>query len=125
VAVGEAFWLLTQSPREGIPWFGASTEDVPPMFYDDDAVELVIVARDIPERGNLAAFSSGTFGAPSVIFATAAGKLTHSFRSGAHLHFNWAFTVEGTYDLSLAVVAHRAGVPEWSAPNHVRFQVRR
>ena len=123
VPAGQAFWLLPQSPREGMPWLGASTEDVPVAVYDDDAIELTITAAGVPFGGALAAFSSGTFGAPSVIFATAIGKLAHSFRVGAHVHFNWVFTVAGSYELSFVVGAKRAGLRESSAPNRIRFLV--
>jgi surface-anchored protein len=122
---GDPFWLLPQAPRAGMPWFGASTEDVPTAVFADDRVELSVTPADVPEGGHVAAWTTDAFGAPSAIFATATGKLSQGYSTGAHVHFNWAFTTGGTYTLAFAVVAERAGVRMASEPRSLRFLVER
>jgi surface-anchored protein len=123
VAPGDPFWLIPQTPREGMPWFGISTENVPQALFTGDEIEFVVTEIETPDGGNLSAWSSGTFGAPSPIFATTVGKLAHSFGAGAHVHFNWGFTVAGRYALRLEVAGRRDGVRR-SASNVLTFLVR-
>jgi len=124
VSAGEPFWLLPATPRAGMPWFGASTEDVPAGRYAHDEVRVAITAVEMPEGGQVAAWSSSTFGVPSTIFSTATSSLAHSFPRGAHVHFNWAFSVAGTYTITFTVEGDRDGSPEVSPPSPLRFEVR-
>ena len=112
VSAGAPFWLLPATPREGVPWFGASTEDVPSGYYDGNELRLRIAALELPAGGQLAVWSTNTFGVPSVLFSTTTDVLTHAFPRGAHVHFNWAFSVAGTYAITFAVEAERAGTTE-------------
>lgn len=122
---GEAFWLLPASPRAGMPWLGASTEAVPQGQYLDDQVTLTVEV-EAPAGGELAVWMAGTFGDPSVLWATATQKLAHTFSVGAHVHFNWAFTRPGRYALVLRARGATLGslAQDVSEPARLRFLVR-
>lgn len=122
-AAGEPFWLLPQSPRAGMPWFGLSTEGVGATLFESGDLELTIVDVHMPDGANLAAWSSDTFGEPGPIFTTASGKLAHRFSVGAHVHFNWGFTSAGTYTVYFQVSGERGGVLEESTAHSLRFLV--
>lgn len=123
VPPGEPFWLLPQTPRIGMPWFGASTEGVLHGVYDRDEVELVLEAVNGPDGAHVSVWSTDTFGAPSPLLSTALGRLTHVFSTGAHVHFNWAFSAAGTYLLSFRIRGERNGTEEESQPTPLRFLV--
>jgi surface-anchored protein len=122
---GDPFWLLPATPRAEMPWFGASTEDVPSGQYDGDEVRVAIASVEKPERGQVAVWSTSTFGPPTALFSTVTGALTHSLPVGAHLHFNWAFTVAGVYTLTFTVQGEQGGSSDLSPPSPLRFVVRR
>jgi surface-anchored protein len=124
VDAGQPFWLLPATPRTGMPWFGASTEEVPLGRYMDDEVRLVIVATELPEGGQLAAWSTSTFGVPTTIFSTSSKALNHPFARGAHLHFNWAFSVAGTYTVTFRVEGRDEDGLQQSLASPLRFLVR-
>lgn len=123
VPAGQPFWYLPQTPREGLPWLGASTEGVPGAVYDRNELEIAIVPLAMPVGGNVSAWSTDTFGEPTPIYSTVTNVLTFPLLVGAHEHFHWAFTVAGTYTLSIVVRAARSGVVESSAPRQLRFVV--
>lgn len=111
VAPGEPFWMLPASPRAGMPWLGATTEAIPSGRYTGDRVVLSITAVEVPLGGDVSVFTADPLGVPSVIYSTVTGALAHTFPTGAHLHFYWAFTVAGAYTLTFqAEGAHRDGV---------------
>jgi surface-anchored protein len=120
---GEAFWLLPQSPRQGMPWFGASTEGVPRGLYEGDQLTFAITQIDLPSGASLSAWSSDTFGAPAPIFSTADGLTEHVFSVGAHVHFNWAFTQSGQYAITFAISGLRDGAVQASLPQILRVEV--
>ncbi len=124
VSGGAPFWLLPATPREGMPWLGASTETVPSAYYDDNQVQVRIAALELPEGGQLAAWSTSTFGVPSVMFSTKADVLTHSLPVGAHLHFSWGFSVAGTYTVTFSVEGARDGAWEHGPAAPLRFVVK-
>jgi surface-anchored protein len=100
VPAGEAFWMFPASPRAGMPWFGAATEAIPSGLYADDKVVLSITELERPANGDLSMFTTDALGAPTVLYSTVTGALSHAFPTGAHLHFNWAFTAAGAYTLT-------------------------
>jgi surface-anchored protein len=123
LAAGEGFWMLPASPRPGMPWFGAATEAIPSGLYASDRVVLSITQVNTPIGGNVSVFATDPLGAPSLFYSTVTGARTHAFPSGAHLHFDWAFTLAGTYTLTFrAEGEHRGGLDE-SADTSVRFEV--
>jgi surface-anchored protein len=125
VEAGQPFWILPATPRGGMPWFGASTEAVPLGRYTDDEVRLAIAAIELPDGGQLAAWSTSTFGAPTTIFSTSERTLSHAFPRGAHVHFNWAFSVAGSYAVTFEVEGRDDDGLEQSASSALRFMVRR
>jgi surface-anchored protein len=120
---GDPFWLLPQAAREGMPWFGASTEDVPPNVYVGNKLTFELESIESPTGAHVSAWSSNTFGEPSVIFSTATARAEHDFSVGAHVHFNWAFTRAGLYKIAIVIRGLRDGEEEASAPSFLRVQV--
>jgi surface-anchored protein len=121
---GQPFWLLPATPRSGMPWFGTSTEAVPLGRYAGDEIRLVIAAMELPEGARLAAWSTSAFGVPTTIFSTATRTLDHTFTRGAHVHFNWAFSVAGTYAVSFKVEGRDDDGLQQSPLSPLRFLVR-
>jgi surface-anchored protein len=125
VSAGDPFWLLPATPRAGMPWFGASTEDVPAGRYDGNEVRVAIASIEMPTSGQFAAWSTSSFGVPSAMFSTATGMLTHFFPIGAHVHFNWAFSVSGTYVITFIVEGTHDGTSDLTPLSPLRFLVGR
>jgi surface-anchored protein len=123
VAAGEAFWMLPASPRPGMPWFGAATEAIPSGLYASDRVVLSITQVETPPGGNVSVFATDPLGVPSLFYSTVSGALTHAFPSGAHLHFDWAFTLSGTYTLTFRAEGEHRGGLDVSADTSVHFEV--
>jgi surface-anchored protein len=94
----DAFWLLPQVARTGLPWFGLSTEGVPRTGLGE-RVQLSLRAIEVPDRAKLSVWSTDTFGRPAVLWSTYEQTLSAELNTGVHAHFNWAFTEPGHYSL--------------------------
>ena len=121
---GDAFWLLPEAPQVGIPWFGASTEGVPPTRYANEELHVTLAEVQAPEGGNVAVWTANFLGKPRPLFSTAEGELATRFVVGAHIHFNWSFSVAGEYRLAFRAEGTRTdGELDQSPLAHFRFLV--
>lgn len=123
LAPGEPFWLLPASPRAGLPWFGAATEDVPSGLFADDEVLLSITSVEAPSGGDVSVFTTDALGRPTVLYSTLTNALERAFPAGAHLHFDWAFTAEGSYALTFRAEGKLRDRTQASEDATLRFMV--
>lgn len=123
VPAGEPFWLLPQSPQNGIPWFGFSTEALATGHYVGDSVQLELALLSAPAGAHLAVWSTGALGAPELVFSTFEGVVVREFSVGAHLHFNWSFSHAGDYRLQFRARAEGLIGAIGSVSRQVRIQV--
>ncbi|ONI88749.1 hypothetical protein ALI22I_17300 [Saccharothrix sp. ALI-22-I] len=104
-SAGNQIHLLPQQEQPGILWIGWSTEELRPADISGP-VTWTLTAVDGP--GPFGLFTTGSFGAPSLIFNSTDGLPdTHSVALGTHAHANWAFGKPGRYRLDFTVSATR------------------
>ena len=100
-AAGEQVFLLPQTQGADLLWTGWNTEELRPADVSGP-VTWTLTAVDGP--GPFGLFTTGSFGAPQIIFNTADGLPdTLSVPLGTHAHANWAFAEPGRYRLTFAV----------------------
>ncbi|WP_309112781.1 choice-of-anchor M domain-containing protein [Saccharothrix sp.] len=103
---GKQVFLLPQTQRTDLLWTGWNTEELRPADVSG-AVTWRLTAVDGP--GPFGLFTTGSFGAPEVIFNSVDGLPdTLSVPLGTHAHANWAFAEPGRYRLTFAVDAQAA-----------------
>ncbi|GAA0256218.1 hypothetical protein GCM10010492_66390 [Saccharothrix mutabilis subsp. mutabilis] len=103
---GEQVHLLPQTQRTDLLWTGWNTEELRPAEVSG-AVTWTLTAVEGP--GAFGLFTTGSFGAPEVIFNSTDGLPdTRSVPLGTHAHANWAFAEPGRYRLTFAVSARAA-----------------
>lgn len=101
--VGKQVHLLPQTQRNDLLWTGWSTEELRPAEVSGP-VTWALTAVDGP--GAFGLFTTGSFGAPSIIFNSTDGLPdTHSAALGTHAHANWVFAEPGRYRLTFTVTA--------------------
>jgi surface-anchored protein len=105
---GSDVWILPQQQNANVLWPGWSTEDVAAGALVGNTVSLTLVSATGP--GQVALYTTNTFGTPTVKFNTADG-LPDSFAVayGTHAHGNWAFKAAGTYTLTFRATATAVG----------------
>ena len=106
-AAGGQIHLLPQQEQPGILWIGWSTEELKPA---DITGPVTWTLTSVTGPGPFGLFTTGSFGAHSVIFNSTDGLPdTHSVALGTHAHANWAFGKPGRYQLKFTVSATKAG----------------
>ncbi|WP_167977042.1 choice-of-anchor M domain-containing protein [Lentzea indica] len=102
-AAGGQIHLLPQQEQPGILWIGWSTEELKPA---DITGPVTWTLTSVTGPGPFGLFTTGSFGAHSVIFNSTDGLPdTHSVALGTHAHANWAFGKPGRYRLDFTVSA--------------------
>lgn len=130
VSAGQPLWVLPSTQVPGILYIGAAAEDVPastvtPWSPGDPRipggnfpwVRLNVVAVRGP--GRFSVYTTDTFGNP-IVWASRSSGGNHVpsglpsslfLLEGSHLHFNWAFSAEGEYEVDWQVVSAVGGQP--------------
>lgn len=104
-AAGGQIHLLPQQEQPGILWIGWSTEELKPS---DITGPVTWTLTSVTGPGPFGLFTTGSFGAHSVIFNSTDGLPdTHAVALGTHAHANWAFGKPGRYQLNFTVSATR------------------
>jgi surface-anchored protein len=105
-AAGGQIHLLPQQEQPGILWIGWSTEELKPA---DVTGPVTWTLTSVTGPGPFGLFTTGSFGAHSVIFNSTDGLPdTHSVALGTHAHANWAFGKPGRYRLDFTVSATKS-----------------
>jgi surface-anchored protein len=119
---GTPMWILPQTQDPSLLYAGMSTENktsqsgwtgfgvspdfltrgVPSAVFKNNQITLSLDGFSGP--GDFYLYSTSAFGDPTIVFNTSNGlDLSDSrlFSPGSHVHFNWAFSEPGEYEVSL------------------------
>lgn len=106
---GDPLWILPQNSYTGVPYVGASAEQISAgVFNDPFTIRLVRVEGP----GQFILWQAGSFGEFDVKMdsrdgISAADALT--IPVGGHSHYNWGFTTNGLYRLYFQVLGQQVG----------------
>jgi surface-anchored protein len=116
---GNPVWILPQFQNPTALWLGTSSELTPSNAFDSyfesdprigfTAPWMKIRVVDVRGPGQVSMWQTDTFGAVTVWFATSDGIGTSDvFFSlpGSHVHYNFGFTMPGTYEVDLRASAY-------------------
>ena len=111
---GSSTWILPQAQDYALPWLGISSF-IPQGILAGNQAHLTL--EEFSGPGNFQLYSISGLGTPIVRINTADGLNPATDRlslgSGAHAHFNWAFSAPGLWNLRFRVRASpAAGGPE-------------
>jgi surface-anchored protein len=122
-AGGDPVWMLPQVQNPNLLWPGASTERIGSGALVGNKVSWTLESVSGP--GGVHVFQNGAFGAPQMWFTTGSAlPQTRQLSVPSHVHFNWAFTAPGTYELVMRADATLAnGTAVTSGPVTYTFQV--
>lgn len=99
VGSGASFYLSPQNEVVGTPYVGLATEEIDPGVFVGDEITLSLMGVSGP--GDFSMYSVDGFGAPTFYMSTFdAGPDSVVLQAGAHAHYNLAFTVPGTYEVT-------------------------
>ena len=97
---GSPVWILPQTQDITLPYIGISTEEIPPGVFDGP-LQFKLISVDGP--GNFFAWANPGVGQPPIIkFICTNGVVSPDYNmmtpaTGAHEHYNWAFSTNGLY----------------------------
>jgi surface-anchored protein len=121
---GDPVWILPQTQNTSLLWPGWSTDSLPTGVFANNTVQFRLVSITPPAGGQVALYSTGSTGAPTVIFDSENGLPdTASATIPQHRHMNWAFEATGTYRLGFEVRATRNGATITSGVHTYTFTV--
>jgi len=106
---GDPFWILPQSQEEESLLLGFSAEELPPEVFTG-ALQFSLLAAQGP--GRFFAWQVDQGGSLDVRMNTADGieaSDTVFVSAGGHQHFNFGFTTNGIYRVTIQASARRAG----------------
>jgi surface-anchored protein len=121
-AEGTPVWILPQTQDTSLLYAGISSENkssqsgwtgfgvssqflvrgVPSGTFQNNGVTLSLVEFSGPGQFHL--YSTNAFGDPAIVFNTADGLTladSRLFSPAGHVHFNWAFSEPGEYEIGL------------------------
>jgi len=124
---GEPFWNLMQNLSDAdmtdSPFLGMAAEEVDPADFDPDSITIALTGFSGP--GEFTLWTDGT----GVQFDTLDGlgsddELTgFPIGTGAHTHFNYAFSAPGTYNVTLTASGTLTGGGPTSGSGTYTFRV--
>ena len=101
---GASAWILPQAQDYALPWLGVSSL-IPAGVLQGNQVHLTLEALTGP--GHFQLYTVSGFGSPTVRMNTADGISPTADRvtlaSGAHVHYNWAFSAPGLWKLRFRI----------------------
>ena len=112
-APGSPLWQVTQTQQDGLLWPGWSTEALPSSATRGGVAWTLGAVEGYPDDtgtpspvGGFSIYSSGIFGAPSVLLDSAdPTRSSFVIPRNVHAHGAWSFTAEGVYCLSFGRTA--------------------
>ena len=110
---GNEIWLMPQQQEADKLFLGFGAEDIAPGTFaswtppGEPAGEwLQIDLKGVTGPGQFAIWQSDAFGNPINELSTADSLDTIYHLSGAHQHYNWAFSAPGNYEVNFQVTAY-------------------
>jgi surface-anchored protein len=94
---GATLWILPQNPYAGVPYVGASAEEVPAGVFNGP---FTLQLTRLEGPGHFILWQAGAFGNFDIQMDTRDGIDTNDHLSlpvGGHAHYNWGFTTSGVY----------------------------
>ncbi len=103
VAPGAAYWFLSQTPLDGQPWFGLSTEGLVTGTMHNGVVQWSVQLLSAPAGGELAAYfdPDGNGTTLEYLFSTFNDELAFVRNESIHEHMSWSFSAPGDYFLQV------------------------
>lgn len=99
---GARVWVLPEVQDPALLWPGLATEEVDAGVFEGDSLRLRLVSVVGP--GDVALFTTDSFGAPQVMFDSGDGLPDRAqLAVGTHSHVSWAFDRPGHYELVFEV----------------------
>lgn len=127
VAAGVPFYFLPDTDvggpgsaqSLGAPFAGVGTEELTASEWDGD-IGIRLVSVSGPVGGQFSLWTNDTFGDPDTFhFATSNGidgTDLLSVAAGSHTHYNWGFTLPGTYEVTVEFTGTRASTASEPGP---------
>ena len=140
---GAPIWVLPQTQESDILYLGTSTENKSAQSWTAHNVLTSLLAVGIPAGsfvsnqitlrlesftgpGNFFVWTTDSFGDPSPrVFDTSNGLSAadqRTFTPGNHVHFNWAFTAPGTYEIGLRASGTLTGGNQFTQSDLTTFR---
>ncbi|MFJ4873182.1 choice-of-anchor M domain-containing protein [Streptomyces sp. NPDC088757] len=95
---GTDFWLIPQVQKQGVVWAGWNTEA---LGAGDLGGPVKMKLEKVTGPGSLAIWETAGLGGAHLLFNSRDGLPdTHQVDLGVHAHANWAFSKEGTYQVT-------------------------
>lgn len=122
---GDPIWILPQVQIPGVLFLGSSAHEVPAGIF---ASPLRVELANVNGPGHFALYQTDGFGFPTVLMNTRDGIDSsdhYLIPVGGHMHFNWAFSAEGLYEVTIVASGVRLsdGSPEATDPTAFYFWV--
>jgi surface-anchored protein len=118
-------WIAPQTQNPEILWLGWNTEEIPSGVFTGNVVQWKLESVSGP--GDFFLYTTGAFGDPTQIFNSRDGigpADARNVTTPAHTHANWAFSAEGTYQITFRVTGTLVGgTPKDSGPVVFTFHV--
>ncbi|MCB4208430.1 TIGR03773 family transporter-associated surface protein [Arthrobacter sp. UM1] len=98
---GSPVYMIGGIQQAGVPWLGWNTQHPELLARAASDVRMTLVSVKGP--GQLAVFTSGSFGRPvgQRIFDTVGGPRSATVPLNTHAHGNWVFTRPGAYQVTI------------------------
>lgn len=101
---GSTVWNLPQVQNPSLLWPGSSTERIGPGELVGNQITWSI--RSVSGPGSFHVYTTGVFGAPTVVFTTTASfPQSTTLSVPSHAHYNWTFGATGTYTVVMRATA--------------------
>jgi surface-anchored protein len=123
-AAGEPVWFAPQGQMAGRLYLGLSSEALPPSSFSGRPVTMRLTAVSGP--GAVSLWQTDVFGTPITSWASSDGlNASDSFvmTSGGHHHFNWGFSQQGRYLLTIEASVTDLGGILFTDTAQFRFDV--
>ncbi|MET9253915.1 choice-of-anchor M domain-containing protein [Streptomyces sp. NPDC003717] len=97
-APGSDFWLIPQVQKQGVVWAGWNTEA---LDTGDLKGPVKMAMEKVTGPGSVAIWETAGLGGADVLYNSRDGLPdTRQVDLGVHAHANWAFSKEGTYEVT-------------------------
>lgn len=112
-APGSPVWILPQSQNLTLPYVGTSAEEIPLGVFDGP-LRMELMAVEGPARNFFAWANTGAGLPPVIKYIATNGVVVPEYNAltpltGSHEHYNWGFSTNGLYRITLRAVGQRLG----------------
>lgn len=108
VAASGTYYVFPQVADLNTPYVGIGTEELDPLDWTG-SLTLTLTGISGPANGKFSLYQTDGFGDPTFFMSTddgVSGTDLVSLAAGGHQHYNWAFTEQGSYDLTFEIAGN-------------------